>query len=163
MNARVEEPSHRHGIAEHKDRQARPKLMRSLIVSYWGSGGNLCRPSMRAPAACGGGFGLRSAGSAGTGTALRWSRRHSSITSRIHVLRLHATQPKVSRPYTKLRAPLDDVDGREIARSEERPSFDGLCPAMTVGAADFTTRFNVAFSDGTRVSARRARYGSAAG
>ena len=26
---------------------------------------------------------------------------------------------------------LDDVDGRDIGRSEERPSFDGLCPAMT--------------------------------
>src|SRR5271169_4978356 len=35
-------------------------------------------------------------------------------------------------------APLDDVDGRDIGRSEERPSFDGLCPAMTVGAADVT-------------------------
>src|SRR5277367_3756773 len=28
---------------------------------------------------------------------------------------------------------LDDVDGRDIGRSEERPSFDGLCPAMTLG------------------------------
>src|SRR5277367_4930104 len=35
-------------------------------------------------------------------------------------------------------SPLDDVDGRDIGRSEERPSFDGLCPAMTVGAADVT-------------------------
>src|SRR5277367_263853 len=36
-------------------------------------------------------------------------------------------------------APLDDVDGRDIGRSEERPSFDGLCPAMTVGAADVSS------------------------
>ncbi len=28
---------------------------------------------------------------------------------------------------------LDDMDGRDVGRSEERPSFDGLCPAMTLG------------------------------
>ena len=97
MNARVEEPSHRHGIAEHKDRHARPKSMRSLIVSPWGSGCNSCRPGMRAPAACGGGLRPEIGGLRGYGTALRWSRRHTSIASRIHVVRLHAAQPKVSR------------------------------------------------------------------
>ena len=35
---------------------------------------------------------------------------------------------------------LHDVDCRDIGRSEERPSFDGLYPAMTLGAAEILRR-----------------------
>jgi hypothetical protein len=44
------------------------------------------------------------------------------------------TQPDSRGLDPRIQAPIAPscLDGRVIGRSEERPSFDGLCPAMTL-------------------------------
>jgi hypothetical protein len=59
----------------------------------------------------------------------------AGLVPAIHVVQL-ARGPNAwptGRQQSETAVRLDDVDGRDVGRSEERQSFDGLCPAMTLG------------------------------
>ena len=123
MSARVEEPSHRHRIVEHKDRQARPKLMRSLIVSPWGADAIYAAPvcALRPPA--GVGFGLSSAGSEGAGNSLAVVPP-TQFDRVAHQRGSASRSPAESDPTVyKTAAPLDNVDRRD--KPWDRPGHDG--------------------------------------
>ena len=123
MSARVEEPSHRHRIVEHKDRHARLKLMRSLIVSPWGSGCNLRRPGKRAPAACRGGLRSEFGGLCGYSNSLAVVPP-TQFDRVAHPRGSASRSPAENDPTVyKTAAPLDNVDRRDKPR--DRPGHDG--------------------------------------
>ncbi len=129
----------KNGIAEHKDRSRAAEIDEVFDCLALGERTQFAAPvcALRPPA----GVGLRPEIGGLCGYRNSLAVVPPTQFDRVAHPRGAASRcPAESEPTVcKTAAPLDDVDGRDIARSEERPSFDGLCTAMMWGAADVTS------------------------